>query len=179
MPRISTQRPAARPHFSRTIFHIRHKILLTLPLSAPILFVEQGFAGCCESAGTAGQRVSRGTFCPGAGLHASAAYRQARPFALHYADRPLDSRAAACPTPRNVKRRLEWPRCRQTKRNSPRPQRTFRTPRSKRRIHGMTATPHSHSCGANPRANARNSSVAPAFGDSRAAWPECLHQRFA
>jgi len=49
-----------------------------------------------------------------------------------HADRPLDSRAAACPTPRNVKRRLEWARCRQTQAKSSRPSRPFRTPLARR-----------------------------------------------
>ena len=101
--------------------YIRHKIVLTLPSTNPTLLGEQGFAGRCQSAGAAGRRIFRGAFRPGSMQfrHPGTAQHTAR-HALSlppHADRPLDSRIAACPTPRNVKRPLEWARCRQTERN--------------------------------------------------------------
>lgn len=64
--------------------YIRHKIVLTLLRTAPTLLVEQGFAGRCESAGTAGRRVFRGVPAQRIrqfhGLHASRSIPPGTPF---------------------------------------------------------------------------------------------------
>jgi hypothetical protein len=141
--------------------YIRHKIVLTLPRTDPTLFVEQGFAGRCESAGTVGQRVLHGGSSRqgtlGHGSHALRSIPPGTPFRFRLT--PIGhSIRAPLPAPR-----LATSSAVSYGRVAVRPSEIIASfqiiphaSRSKRRIHGMTVTPLEHSCDANPSTNARN-----------------------
>ncbi|CAL8477209.1 protein of unknown function (plasmid) [Caballeronia sp. S22] len=140
--------------------YIRHKIVLTLPRTDPTLFVEQGFAGRCESAGTVGQRVLHGGSSRqgtlGHGSHALRSIPPGTPFRFRLT--PIgQSIRAPLPAPR-----LATSSAVSYGRVAVRPSEIIASfqiiPhafRSKRRIHGMTVTPLEHSCDANPSTNAQ------------------------